>query len=285
MSKIRQPVVAPARPRVVIYIRVSDQEQVETGSSLDAQLGKCKDYAALHEMEVVEVLREEGYSAKSLHRPQMRQLLALAQAQEVDGVVIYKLDRLTRSLKDLLELVEKFSHAEAVADGVNCDYDIYRIKTRVGEKGETIEGGPFETVGKRDKLSRQLRWEKLDEDITYAASQLDRDVVVPDQIRTVITCFRDKLFTEIMPGRTHVPKTLIFAKSDSHADDIVQIVRDVFGKGNDFCAKITYKTDTARVVIPAVFDADGRKVAEERTEYKSSGVTPDDLLSAFRNSY
>lgn len=109
MSKVRQPVVPPARPRVVIYIRVSDQEQVETGSSLDAQLEKCKAYAALHEMEVVEVLREEGYSAKSLQRPQMRQLLALAQAQEVDGVVIYKLDRLTRSLKDLLELVEKFS--------------------------------------------------------------------------------------------------------------------------------------------------------------------------------
>ena len=88
-----------------------------------------------------------------------------------------------------------------------------------------------------------------------------------------------------MPGRTHVPKTLIFAKNDSHADDIVQIVREVFGKGNDFCQKITYNTGTARVVTPAVFDTDGRKVAEERTEYKSSGVTPDDLLSAFRNAY
>jgi len=182
-------------------------------------------------------------------------------------------------------LVMEYGHAEAVADGVNCDYDIYRIKTRVTEQGETIEGGPFETVGKRDKLSRQIRWERQDEDITYTANQLDRDVVVPDQIRTVITCFRDKLFTEIMPGRTHVPKTLIFAKNDSHADDIVQIVREVFGKGNDFCQKITYNTGTARVVTPAVFDADGRKVAEERTEYKSSGVTPDDLLSAFRNAY
>ena len=73
-------------------------------------------------------------------------------------------------------------------------------------------------------------------------------MVAPDQIRTVIRTFRDKLFTEIFPGRTEVPKTLIFAKDDSHADDIVQIVREEFGKGNDFCQKITYRTGTVRVV-------------------------------------
>lgn len=182
-------------------------------------------------------------------------------------------------------LVMEYGHAAAVADGVNCDYDIYRITTKVSSQGATAEGGPFETIGKRDKLSRQIRWEKQDEDITYTAKQLDRDVVVPDQIRTVMACFRDKLFSEIMPGRTHVPKTLIFAKNDSHADDIVQIVREVFGKGNEFCQKITYNTGTARVVTPAEFDTDGRKVREELVEYKSSGVTPDDLLSAFRNAY
>src|SRR5690606_22054082 len=74
------------------------------------------------------------------------------------------------------------------------------------------------------------------------ATALDRDIVAPDQIRTVIRTFRDKLFTEIFPGRTEVPKTLIFAKNDSHADDIVQIVREEFGRGNDFCQKITYRT-------------------------------------------
>ena len=74
-------------------------------------------------------------------------------------------------------------------------------------------------------------------------SQLDRDVVAEDQIRTVIRTFRDRLFTEIFPGRTEVPKTLIFAKDDTHAEDIVRIVREEFGKGNDFCQKITYQVD------------------------------------------
>jgi len=72
-------------------------------------------------------------------------------------------------------------------------------------------------------------------------------VVAPDQIRTVIREFRDKLFTEIFPGRTEVPKTLVFARDDSHADDIVQIVREEFGKGNEFCQKITYRTGRVRV--------------------------------------
>ena len=63
-----------------------------------------------------------------------------------------------------------------------------------------------------------------------------------DQIRTVIRTFRDRLVYGDIPGRTNVPKTIIFAKDDSHADDIVRVVREEFGKGNDFCQKITYKT-------------------------------------------
>ena len=82
-------------------------------------------------------------------------------------------------------------------------------------------------------------------------------MVADDQIRTVLSTFKDKLFTELFPGRTTVPKTLIFAKDDSHADDIVKMVREVFGKGNDFATKITYRTH------------DGK---------------PEDLLQAFRNS-
>ena len=65
-------------------------------------------------------------------------------------------------------------------------------------------------------------------------------MVNPDQIRTVIRTFRDKL-PDIFPGRKEVPKTLIFAKTDSHADDIIQIVREEFSEGNDFCKKITYQ--------------------------------------------
>jgi type I restriction enzyme, R subunit len=69
---------------------------------------------------------------------------------------------------------------------------------------------------------------------------IDRSVVVPSQIRTIIRSFKSNL-PEIFPGRTYVPKTIIFAKDDAHAEDIVNIIRDEFSKGDEFCKKITYK--------------------------------------------
>ena len=137
-------------------------------------------------------------------------------------------------------LVMEYSHEMAVADGVNVDFTVYRIDTAITKKGSTIEAGEF--AGFRDRQTRQLRWNAVDEPVTYSQRQLDRDVVAVDQIRTVIQTFRDKLFTELFRGRSTVPKTLIFAKDDSHADDIVQIVREEFGKGNQFATKITYRT-------------------------------------------
>jgi type I restriction enzyme, R subunit len=137
-------------------------------------------------------------------------------------------------------LVMEYNHDQAVADGVNVDFDVYRIRTQITEAGSTIDANFY--VDKRDRLTRQVRWEKLDDEFTYEAGALDRSVVAMDQIRTVVRTFRDKLFTEIFPGRTHVPKTLIYAKDDSHADDIVQVIREEFCKGNEFCQKITYKT-------------------------------------------
>ncbi len=153
-------------------------------------------------------------------------------------------------------LVMEYNHEQAVADGVNVDFDTYRIRTEITDQGATVEAGYY--VDRRDRLTRRVRWEQLEEDLTYAPNQLDRDVVAEDQIRTVIQTFRDRLFTEIFPTRRDVPKTIIFAKDDSHADDIVRIVRQEFDKGNDFCQKITYKT---------------------------TGARPEDLLTAFRNSY
>jgi len=153
-------------------------------------------------------------------------------------------------------LVMEYSHDRAVADGVNVGYDVYRIKTEITEKGSMIEAGYY--IDKRNRLTRKTRWELLDEDLEYGARQLDRDVVSPSQIRTIIRTFKENLFTEIFPGRKEVPKTLIFAKDDSHAEDIVGIVREDFGKGNEFCKKITYKT---------------------------MGEKPEDLIASFRNSY
>jgi len=153
-------------------------------------------------------------------------------------------------------LVMEYNHERAVADGVNVGYEVYRIKTEITEKGSKVDAGFY--VDKRNKLTRKSRWEQLDDNLEYTAEQLDRSVVAPDQIRTVIRTFRDKLFTEIFPGRTEIPKTVIFAKDDTHAEDIVGIIREEFGKGNDFCKKITYKT---------------------------TGEKPEDLIASFRNSY
>ena len=144
-------------------------------------------------------------------------------------------------------LVTEYSHERAVADAVNVGYEVYRIRTQTTEQGGTVEAGYY--VDRRDRRTRRVRLEELDEDLTYTAQQLDRSVVVKDQIRTVIKTFRERLFTELFPGRKETPKTLIFAKDDSHAEDIVEIVRDVFAKGNDFCKKITYQSDRPEELI------------------------------------
>ena len=136
-------------------------------------------------------------------------------------------------------LVTEYNHERAVADGVNVGYEVYRIKTQVTEQGGKIEKGWY--VDRRHKETRRVRWERLDEDLTFTAKELDRSIVVQSQIRTVLQAFKDALFTDLFPGRTLVPKTLIFAKDDSHAEDIVHLVREVFGRGNDFAKKITYK--------------------------------------------
>jgi type I restriction enzyme, R subunit len=134
-------------------------------------------------------------------------------------------------------VVSEYKHEDAVADGVNVGNEIYLIETERTTQGGVIKAEQL--VEKREKLTRKKRWETQDEDEAYVSKQLDRSVVNPDQIRTVIRAFRDQL-PEIFPGRKEVPKTLIFAKTDSHADDIIQTVRTEFGEGNEFCKKVTY---------------------------------------------
>jgi type I restriction enzyme R subunit len=135
-------------------------------------------------------------------------------------------------------LVSEYTYPQSVADGVNVDFDIYRIKTEISEQGSRIEAGTI--VPRVDRRTRAERLETLDEDLEYTNKQLDRAVTAKSQIRLVLETFRDRLFTEIFPGRSAVPKTLIFAKDDAHAEEIVTTVREVFGRGNDFAAKITY---------------------------------------------
>ena len=164
-------------------------------------------------------------------------------------------------------LVSEYTHQDAVIDKVNVGYDIYRIMTEKTKAGGLIEAGT--TVQIRDKLTKKKRLEELDQAEEYIAKQLDRSVIAPNQIRTIIQTFKDRVFKDIFPERSGewLPKTLIFAKDDDHADRIVDAVREEFAEGNEFCKKITYKV--------------GKSTAEETiAEFRTSprlrvGVTVD----------
>ncbi len=143
-------------------------------------------------------------------------------------------------------VVSEYPREQAIVDGVNVGEDIFVIETNIGKKATHIMKQMIEV---RSRLSREKRWKQLDEDIEYRPSQLDRDIVNPSQIRTVIRTFKENVFTSLFPRRKEVPKTLIFAKTDSHADDIIQIVREEFGEGNEFCKKITYSAENPESVL------------------------------------
>lgn len=141
-------------------------------------------------------------------------------------------------------IVSEYTHEQAIADGVNVGFDVFLIETQITQQGGTIWKGEY--VERREKLSRKKRWELQDENENYTANQLDKEIVNPNQIRLIINTFKEHL-PEIFPdrltdkGEFEIPKTLIFAKTDSHADDIINIVREEFGEGNSFCKKITYR--------------------------------------------
>lgn len=141
-------------------------------------------------------------------------------------------------------VVSEYTYEESVADGVNVPYDVFVIETEITKNGAKIEAK--ELIEKREKLSRRKRWERTEEEEAYTPNKLDKDVVNPSQIRNIIKAYKENL-PKIFPnridenGEMEVPKTLIFAKTDSHADDIIKIIREEFGEGNDFCKKVTYK--------------------------------------------
>ncbi|MEE9494608.1 MAG: DEAD/DEAH box helicase family protein [Gammaproteobacteria bacterium] len=165
-------------------------------------------------------------------------------------------------------VVSDYSHEKAVADGVNVGNEIFTIETKV-----TLEGAELKAkqqIQRREIRTRSKRWEQQDENESYTGKQLDRNIVNPDQIRTVIQTFKNSL-PDIFPNREEVPKTLIFAKTDSHADDIIQTVREEFGEGNAFCKKVTYK------VAKDKLDKEGNLIEK--------GEDPKSVLSQFRNGY
>ncbi|WP_239649756.1 DEAD/DEAH box helicase family protein [Methylocucumis oryzae] len=152
-------------------------------------------------------------------------------------------------------IVAEYTYEQSVLDGVNVSYDVFVIETEITQKGSLVKAKQW--LDHRDRQTRKKRWAETEEDLIYTGKELDRSVVNPSQIRQVIQAMKTAVETQIFPCRKETPKTLIFAKTDSHADDIINIVREVYDQGNAFCKKVTYK-------------------AEE---------DPDSILSSFRNDY
>jgi type I restriction enzyme R subunit len=152
-------------------------------------------------------------------------------------------------------IVAEYSYEDSVADGVNVGYDVFEITTEITQKGAELKAR--EWVDHRDRQTRKKRWGETEEDNVYSGKELDRSVVNSSQIRQVVQAMKTAVETQIFPSRTETPKTLIFAKTDSHADDIINILREVYGQGNAFCKKVTYRSEE---------DADS-------------------ILSSFRNDY
>ncbi|WP_395669664.1 type I restriction-modification enzyme R subunit C-terminal domain-containing protein [Rhodoferax sp.] len=156
-------------------------------------------------------------------------------------------------------LVMEYGHAQAVADGVNVNYDVYRIETEVSEQGAKVDKGFW--LETQDKATRRKTAWQLDDDFEYQPEELDRAVQTPDQIRTVVRSLRDRWQADMFPSRTELPKTLVFAKDDNHAEKIVEILREEFGRGNEFAQKITYRSA------------------------QGGGTSPEQLIKDFRTGY
>ncbi len=156
-------------------------------------------------------------------------------------------------------LVSEYTYSQSVVDGVNVDFDVYRITTKVTQDGATVDAGSVVPV--MNRLTRQQRYQVIDDDLTYSSTQLDRAVTNVAQIRLVLETFRDRLSTEIFPGRTEVPKTLIFCKDDNHAEQVVTLAREVFGRGNEFAVKITYSAKRPRELIKTFRTSPSMRIA------------------------
>jgi site-specific DNA recombinase len=121
--------------KAIGYIRVSTQEQAESGLSLSYQGAKIRSYCEALDIELLDVLADAGFSAKSMNRPAMQDIIKMIERKEVDAVVILKLDRLTRSVKDLgfiTELINKTGVAlVSVQDSINTSTAAGRLVLNV----------------------------------------------------------------------------------------------------------------------------------------------------------
>ena len=154
-------------------------------------------------------------------------------------------------------IVENYTYDDSVVDGVNVPSRVYRIETEVTENGGIIEEGS-KVVEIAHKTGQTTTY-NADANYGYTAQALDRSVVNRDQIRKVLTAYKEAIYTDLYPERDkkweYVPKTLIFAKDDNHASVIVDIAKEVFKPefdGNvpaNFVQKITYSAGDSNALI------------------------------------
>lgn len=117
--------------RAVGYVRVSTEEQASTGCSLAAQADKIRSYCGLYGISLVDIIEDAGQSAKTLGRPGLQQVLSMLDAQDIDGIVISKLDRLTRSVRDWAALIERYFGGKAFLLSVDDKIDTATAAGRV----------------------------------------------------------------------------------------------------------------------------------------------------------
>lgn len=154
-------------------------------------------------------------------------------------------------------VIEKYTYDDSVVDGVNVPSRVFRIKTETSIHGGTIHEG--ETITEKTKVTGKITEYVATERIDYTAKQLDRSVINKNQIETVLTAYRDSIYTKLYPERTedwrYIPKTLIFAKDDNHATQIVKSVKEVFGEKfegeipDKYVQKITYSAGDSNALI------------------------------------
>lgn len=153
--------------------------------------------------------------------------------------------------------VSNYTFEDSVRDDVNVPPRVYRIKTEVSENGGTIKEN--EKVYKKSKFTGKAEVVKISQEEQYTTTQLDRAVVNKTEIKKVVQAFKDSIYTSLYPDRyldwNYIPKTLFFAKSDSHADDIIEQIKDVFGKEfpdglpKHYVQKITYNAGNSNELI------------------------------------
>ena len=151
--------------------------------------------------------------------------------------------------------VYDYTLEKSIADGVNVDYRVYRIQTDTTEHGGAIAAG--EQVKVVTKLTGESKVTSAAAESAFGANELDRSVVSPAQIRLVLENYRDAVYRDLYvgdlyrePDMASIPKTLIFAKDENHAREIVRIAREVFsGQSPDFVQNITYSAGNPQQLI------------------------------------